>query len=143
VGNPMVRLFDSTFILGSVLVVVALAIALAAVMKVDLPVIGTGTGALLAVAVIGMAGCAVGGISQAPTLGWTAPTVIFGTVLGVAALLVIGAGLFGWTPVLEPIARFVPAQFGPATGAQTAIFALAALIGVKWIVAIGMALLAR
>jgi hypothetical protein len=139
----MVRLFDSTFILGSVLVIVAVAIAAAALLKIDLPVIGAGAGALLAVAVIGMAGCAVGGISQAPTLGWTAPTVIVGTVLGVAALLVVGAGLFGWTPVLEPIARFVPAQLRPLSGAQTAILALAALIATKWVIAVGMAVATR
>lgn len=139
----MVKLFDTTFILGSVLVVVALAIAIAALMKVDLPIVGAGTGALLAVAVIGMAGCAVGGISQAPALGWTAPTIILGTVLGIAALLIIGAGILGWTPVLEPIARFVPAQVAPLTNAQTAIFALAALIAVKWVIAIGMAITAR
>jgi hypothetical protein len=139
----MVRLFDSTFILGSVLVIGALAIAVAALLKVDLPVIGAGTGALLAVAVIGMAGCAVGGISQAPVLGWTAPMVIVGTVLGIAALLVIGAGVFGWTPVLEPMARFVPSQLAPLSGAQTAILALAALIATKWLIAIGMAVAAR
>ena len=139
----MVKLFDTTCILGSVLVVGALAIAIAALMKVDLPIVGAGTGALLAVAVIGMAGCAVGGISQAPALGWTAPTIILGTVLGIAALLIIGAGIFGWTPVLEPIGRFVPAQVAPLTNAQTAIFALAALIAVKWVIAIGMAITAR
>jgi hypothetical protein len=139
----MVRLFDSTFILGSVLVIGALAIAVAALLKVDLPVIGAGTGALLAVAVIGMAGCAVGGISQAPVLGWTAPMVIVGTVLGIAALLVIGAGVFGWAPVLEPMARFVPSQLAPLSGAQTAILALAALIATKWLIAIGMAVAAR
>jgi hypothetical protein len=139
----MVKLFDGTFMLGSILVIAALAIALAALLKVDLPLVGFGTGALLAVAVVGMAGCAVGGISQAPALGWTAPTVLFGTVLGVVALLVIAAGAFGWTPVLEPIARFVPAQLAPLTNAQLAIFALAALIAVKWVVAIGMAIANR
>ena len=139
----MVKLFDGTFMLGSILVIAALAIALAALLKVDLPLVGFGTGALLAVAVVGMAGCAVGGISQAPALGWTAPTVIFGTVLGVVALLVIAAGTFGWTPVLEPIARFVPAKLAPLTNAQLAIFALAALIAVKWVVAIGMAIANR
>jgi len=139
----MLRLGDSTFLLGSLLVLAALAVAAAAIMKVDLPVIGAGAGALIAVAVIGMAGCAVAGISQAPTVGWTAPTIIFGTVLGVAALLIIGAGIFGWTPVLEPIGKLVPGQIAPLSPAQTAIFALAALIAVKWVVAIGMAVTAR
>jgi len=140
----MVKLFDSTFVLGSALVIASLVVAALALTRDDLPVIGTGALALVAVAVIGMAGCAVGGISQAPTIGWTAPTIIFGTVLGVAALLVIAAGLLGWTTVLDPIARFVPGQAAAlVTPARTAIFALAVLIGVKWLVAIGMAATTR
>jgi len=140
----MVKLFDSTFVLGSALVIASLVVAALALTRDDVPVIGTGALALAAVAVIGMAGCAVGGISQAPTIGWTAPTIIFGTVLGVAALLVIAAGLLGWTTVLDPIARFVPGQAAAlVTPARTAIFALAVLIGVKWLVAIGMAATTR
>ena len=140
----MVKLFDSTFVLGSALVIASLVVAALALTRDDVPVIGTGALALVAVAVIGMAGCAVGGISQAPTIGWTAPTIIFGTVLGGAALLVIAAGLLGWATVLDPIARFVPGQAAAlATPARTAIFALAVLIGVKWLVAIGMAATTR
>jgi hypothetical protein len=140
----MVKLFDSTFVLGSALVIASLVVAALALTRDDVPVIGTGALALVAVAVIGMAGCAVGGISQAPTIGWTAPTIIFGTVLGVAALLVIAAGLLGWTSVLDPIARFVPGQAAAlVTPARTAIFALAVLIGVNRLVAIGMAATTR
>lgn len=138
----MVRLFDTTFITGSVLVLLALGVAFLALTRDDLPVIGTGVGALLAVAAIGMAGCAVAGISQAPTLGWTAPTIVLGSILGIAAIVLIAAGAFGWAAVLEPVARVVPAQ-AAVTPARTAIFALAALIAVKWVVGIGMAATAR
>jgi len=139
----MVKLFDTTFLTGSALVLLALGVAFLAITRDQLPIIGTGVGALLAVAAIGMAGCAVGGISQAPALGWTAPTIVFGTVLGLVAILIIAAGVFGWTPVLEPIARFVPGQAAVATPITTAIFALAVLIAVKWVVAIGLAVAAR
>ena len=139
----MVKLFDTTFLTGSALVLLALGVAFLAITRDQLPIIGTGVGALLAVAAIGMAGCAVGGISQAPALGWTAPTIVFGTVLGLVAILIIAAGVFGWTPVLEPIARFVPGQAAVATPVTTAIFALAVLIAVKWVVAIGLAVAAR
>ena len=139
----MVRLFDGTFLAGSVLVLAALAIAVAALILDDLPIVGTGVGALLAVAVVGMAGCAVGGISQAPVLGWTAPTIVLGIVLGVLALVVVAAGIFGWTGLLAPIAGFMPGQAATVSAARTAIFALAVLIGVKWAIAIGMAATAR
>lgn len=140
----MVKLFDTTFFVGSFLVLAALAVAFLALTRNDLPLVGTGVGALVTVAVIGMAGCAVGGISQAPTLGWTAPTIVLGVVLGVVALAIVGAGIFGWSAILEPIGRFVP---GPATTAvtavRTAIFALGVLIAAKWLVAVGMAATAR
>jgi len=140
----MVKLFDTTFLLGTFLVIVALAIAFAALTRDSLPIIGVGRGALLAVAIVGMAGCAVAGISQAPTLGWTDPTIILGTILGVIALVVIGAGLFGWEGVLQPIAGFVPRRAGDVgQTVRVAIFALGAMIGLKWVVAVAMAAFAR
>jgi hypothetical protein len=139
----VVKLFDTTFVVGSFLVVAALAVAILALVRDDLPLVGTGVGALVAVAVIGMAGCAVGGISQAPVAGWTTPVIVLGTVFGVVALAIIGAGIFGWDGLLQPIAQFVPGQTGTVTTIRTAIFALAVLIAVKWVVAIGMAATAR
>ena len=67
----MVKLFDATFMLGTVLVVLAVGIAVAAITREDLPLVGTGVGALIAVAVVGMVACAVAGVSQAPIAGWT------------------------------------------------------------------------
>jgi hypothetical protein len=139
----MVRLFDTTFLAGSGLVLAALAVAALALTREDLPVIGSGAGALIAVAVIGMAGCAVAGISQAPVLGWTAPTILLGTVLGILALLVVAAGVFDWSAILQPIAGFVPGRTETPTAATTAIFALAIVIGAKWLIGIGMAATAR
>jgi hypothetical protein len=139
----MVKLFDTTFFVGSFLVLAALAVAFFALTRDDVPLIGTGVGALLAVAMIGMAGCAVGGISRAPVVGWTAPTIILGIVLGVSALAIVAAGIFGWDALLQPIARFFPGTAATVTTVRTAIFALAALIALKWIIATGMAATAR
>lgn len=139
----MVRLFDATFVFGSLLVLAALVVAVAALTADDLPIIGTGVGALLAVAAIGMAGCAVGGISQAPSVGWTAPTIVLGILLGTLALVIVAAGLFGWTALLQPIGRFVPGQAATVPTVHMAIFALAVLISVKWAIAIGMAATAK
>jgi hypothetical protein len=140
----MVKLFDTTFFLGTFLVIVAVAIAYAALTRDSLPIVGVGRGALLAVAVVGMAGCAVAGISQAPALGWTDPMIVLGSALGVIALVVIGAGLFEWQGVLQPIAGFVPDRAGEASQTvRAAIFALAAMVGLKWLIAVGMAAFAR
>ncbi len=139
----VVRLFDATFMLGTILVVVAIGVAVAAVTRDDLPLVGTGVGALIAVAVIGMAGCAVGGIAQAPVAGWTSPTIILGIVLGVVALVVVAAGVFGWTGVLQPVAQLVPGHAGTLVPARVAIVVLGALIAVKWLIATAMAAVAR
>jgi hypothetical protein len=140
----MVKPFDSTFFLGTFLVIGALVIAAAALTRDSLPFVGVGRGALLAVAVVGMAGCAVAGISQAPVLGWTDPMIILGTVLGVVALVIVGAGLFGWDGVLQPIAGFVPSRIGQVDQTvRVAIVALSAMIGIKWVIGVAMAVFAR
>jgi hypothetical protein len=77
----VVKLFDSTFVLGSALVIASLVVAALALTRDDVPIIGSGALALVAVA-DRHGRVRVGGISQAPTLGWTAPAIIFGTVLG-------------------------------------------------------------
>jgi len=112
----MVKLFDSTYILGSVLVLAAVAIAVAAVTRDELPLIGTGVGALIAVGVVGMAACSVAGIAEAPALGWTAPGIVIGSVLGVAALAIVLAGLLGWTGLLAPVAQLVQSGSTPVSG---------------------------
>ncbi len=137
--RAVVRLFDSTFVLGTVLVLLALGIAIAAALRADLPVVGTGVGALIAVAVIGMAGCAVGGISQAPAVGWATPPIVVGIVLGTVALVVTAAGVFGWNGVLQPVAQLVAGPSETVAPARAAIVALGALIAVKWVIATVMA----
>jgi hypothetical protein len=140
----MVKLFDATFFLGTFLVVVALVIAYAALTRDSLPIVGVGRGALLTVAVVGMAGCAVAGISQAPVLGWTDPMIVLGSVLGVIALVVLGAGLFSWDGVLQPIAGLVPTRTGQVDQTvRVAIVALSGMIAIKWAIGLAMATFAR
>ena len=62
----------------------------------DVPIVGNGAGALLALGLIGIAMCTLGGIDTVQgTLGWTHPLTIIGSILGVAALLVVALPLFG------------------------------------------------
>ena len=106
----MVGPFDASFLTGIVLVALALGVAYGAMANPDLPIVGSGRGALLTVAVLGMAGCSVGGLSQAPVLGWSHPYIIVGSVLGVVALVVITSGLLEWDLVLRPVAQLVPGR---------------------------------
>jgi hypothetical protein len=62
----------------------------------DVPIVGNGAGALLALGLIGLAMCTLSGIGTAQsTLGWTHPLTIIGSILGVAALLVVVLPLLG------------------------------------------------
>ena len=62
----------------------------------DVPIVGNGAGALLALGVIGIAMGTLSGIGQTQaSLGWTHPLTIAGSILGVLALLVVALPLLG------------------------------------------------
>lgn len=128
-----------SFALGTATVVVCLALAYIAATSNSVPVVGTVRTTLIAMAVIGMAGCAIAGIGQAPTIGWTHPISIIGIVLGVLALAVVAAGLVGWDGFFAPIAGLVPSQDAVAlTTERLAVISLALVIAVKWLVGLVM-----
>lgn len=62
----------------------------------DVPIVGSGAGALLALGIIGITMCAMGGIGPTQSaLGWTHPLTIIGSILGVLALLIVALPLLG------------------------------------------------
>ena len=62
----------------------------------NVPIVGNGAGALLALGIIGIAMCTLSGIGTVQgTLGWTHPLTIVGSILGVLALLVVALPLLG------------------------------------------------
>jgi hypothetical protein len=131
-----------SFILGTAGVAVSLWLAYLALTSDSVPVVGTARGALIGIAIVGMAACMAAGIGQAPTIGWTHPITIVGIVFGVLALGIIGAGLFGWDGLVRPAAGLVPVGATVvATTERLAIGLLAALIAVKWLVGIVQAAL--
>lgn len=135
------KVFDIQFILGFGFVVLALVVAGAAMNGSALPLVGLGRGPLIAVAVLGMSGCAIAGISQATPLGWTHPLIVFGSIVGVIALAVIAAGLFGWDGLVRPIASVTPGgALIAATTEQLAVISLAGIIVVKFVVNLAFAL---
>jgi len=62
----------------------------------DVPIVGNGAGALLTLGVIGIVMCTISGIGPVQgSLGWTHPLTIVGSILGVAAVLVVVLPLLG------------------------------------------------
>jgi hypothetical protein len=133
----MVGPFDASFLAGVVLVALAVCVACGAVANPDLPIVGGGRGALMLVALLGMAGCSVGGLSKAPLLGWSHPYIVVGTILGVVALVVIASGLLGSDLLLRPVAQLLPGSLvADASATQLAIVMLAGVIVVKALIGV-------
>jgi hypothetical protein len=85
----------------------------------DVPIVGSGAGALLALGIIGVAMCSLGGIGPTQSaLGWTHPLTIIGSILGLLALLVVALPLLG-------------VQLPLIADARSAVLALAIIMLVK------------
>jgi len=73
------------------------AIAYANVYNKSLPFISTPKAALIAILIVGMTMCALGGISQVGASGkWASPLAIAGYLLGAGLLVVLIGGIAGW-----------------------------------------------
>ena len=93
-------------IITLVLGVLATGLVLMVLSGRDVPIVGNGAGALLALGLIGIAMCTLSGIGTAQaTLGWTHPLTIAGSILGALALLVIVLPLLGVHLPLIPDTR--------------------------------------
>ena len=137
----MVRLFDSAFWIGTLLVGAAMLVALAALNSSAIPIIGSGRGALLAVAALGIAACTIAGVGQAPSLGLDPPGhAPWRDHRGPRQRRHCGRTL-GWAPVLQPVAGLVPGSSpgAPIDTVRVAIVAVAGLVAVKWLIAVGLA----
>ena len=99
----------------------AAAIVLAAARGEPAPVVGDGTGAIIALWVLGSAMCALGISSMRGRFGWRSN--LAGTPLGLLATVLLLSGIFGWPLLLRPIADALG-------GSQTVPLARAAIVGV-------------
>jgi hypothetical protein len=102
-----------------------------------LPLIGSDRGALIALVVVGMTMCALGGIGRAQaTVGWAHPVTILGAALGTAVIVLVGAVLVGRGAPLVAVAAALPG--GPVLAdspERAALVLIAALMAVKWLLA--------
>ena len=85
----------------------------------DVPLVGSGAGALLTLGLIGIVMCTLGGIGTIQgSLGWTHPLTIIGSILGVAAVLVVALPLPG-------------VQLPLVANTRSAVLALAVIMVIK------------
>ena len=139
----MLRAFDGPFWLGTALTGLALAIVVATVASISIPIIGSGRLAVLVVGALGLAACMVAGSNitdAAGKLDTSSPTWIFGAGLGILAFALVLVGLIGFEPILRPVGQLLPASLASGEGAtqRIAIVALGALIALKWVIGVAL-----
>ena len=110
----------------------AAAIVLAAARGEPAPLVGDGTGAIIALWVLGSAMCALGISSMRGRFGWRAN--LTGTPLGLLATAFLLSGIFGWPLLLRPIADALGwAETVPL--ARAAVVGVGAVMALKWVIA--------
>ena len=117
-------------LVATVFAIPAAVIVVAAVDGSDLPVIGTGVSAIVVLFVIATVMCARGIVAMQGRFG--AGAFLIGTPLGIVALALVVSGIFGWSPLLRPIAD----AMGPSVTLQrAAIVGVGAIMALKWAIA--------
>jgi hypothetical protein len=106
-GNTMN--FTNGILVPLVLGILAAVIVFSAVTGKQLPLISTPRMALIALLVVGMTMCAMGGIGQVGASGrWASPLAIIGYLLGACILVVILSAFTGWKlPLIQGEAQTV------------------------------------
>ena len=95
--NTSVPSFTTNYIVVALLGLVSAGVVVATLTgaNANLPVISTDRAALITLGVLGFAMCAVGGINiSLATTGFSHPITLIGALLGVLALVTVGAALF-------------------------------------------------
>lgn len=94
-GKPLNTIIH--LLLPILLGVIALVIVIALLKGITLPLINTPLASLVALFVIGLAMCLLGGVGQIGTNGrWNSPPAIIGTLLGLVILIIFISALTGW-----------------------------------------------
>jgi hypothetical protein len=128
--------FTGNAVAANMLGVAAAVIVVALLANIRLPLLGSDRAAFIALVVVGMTMCALGGIGRAQsTLGWTDPITLVGIIIGSVALVLVAAVLTDRAGFLAPISAFVGGTSSLESSTdRAATVILAGLIAVKWVI---------
>ena len=122
-----------TPVVATLIGIPAAMIVLAAANGTSAPLVGDGTGALVALWILGSAMCALGISAMRDRFGIGRANVL-GMPLGILATALVLSGLFGWPLLLQPIVDALGGS-GSASLVRAAIIGLGAVMVVKWTIA--------
>jgi len=139
--QPNATTFTGNAFAANALGILAMIIVVGLLANIRLPLLGSDRDAFIALLIVGMTMCALGGIGRAQsTLGWTDPVTIVGIVIGSAALVLAATVLTGRAGFLAPVAAVVGGTTTLESATyRTATMVLAGLMAMKW--AIGLVFL--
>lgn len=139
--QPNATTFTRNVLGANLLGIVAALVVAALLANVRLPLLESDRATFIALVVVGMAMCALGGIGRAQsTLGWTKPVTLAGIIIGSLALVLVAAVLSGRAGFLAPVASVVGGSSAVESATyRAATVVLAGLMLLKW--AIGLAFL--
>jgi hypothetical protein len=126
--------FDSGPIVATVFGIPAAVIVVAALDDASLPIVGSGLGALVALWILVSLMCARGIASMRDRFGLARSSLV-GVPLGLLGTAFILSGLFGWTPLLQPIANAMAGPGQTVSLYRAAIVGVGAIMVVKWSIA--------
>jgi hypothetical protein len=126
--------FNAGPIVATIFGIPAMIIVLAALNGASLPIVGDGTGALVALFILIWVMCGQGIASMRDRFG-ALRSFLVGGPLGILAFALFLSAFFGWTPLLTPIANAM-AGSGPAVSLdRAAIVGVGAIMVIKWAIA--------
>jgi hypothetical protein len=126
--------FNAAPIVATIFGVLAVAIVLAALSGASLPIVGSGRGALIGLWILGSIMCGQGIASMRDRFG-AGRALLIGGPLGILATAFIFSALFGWTPLLQPIANVMAGSGQTVSLDRAAIVGVGGVMTVKWAMA--------
>ena len=97
------------------------------------PVLGSERATLVAVVVLGFAMCIAGGWG-ATTLS-TTPLSVVAMIAGMSTLFVLGAVIFNWSAILDPLAGVMYGTNSSAVADRVGVITVGVLIAIAWLAA--------
>lgn len=121
-------------IVATLLGLVGAAIVWATLTGTPIPLLGSERAALVALVVIGFAMCATSGWGANGTIP-TGPLSIVAAVAGVLTVFVLGAVIFGWGFVIDPISGVFYGSGSTASADRVGVLAVGMLLAISWLAA--------
>jgi hypothetical protein len=100
------------------------------------PLFGSDRAALIALVVAGFGMCVGSGVGNAAgAAAPTGPMAFFAGAAGVLTLVILGAVVFGWTAILDPLAGVVYGTGASSVADKVGVITVGALIAIAWLAA--------